>query len=735
MIKKKELIIIFFIVLLLFLFNLNVNNLYHSNIIPSGDPFTYTINLMILHKNLLDNYLYHAIKTFVSSQWYYAYKLPLVIFAEIIPFETFFYYFINYFYFFIFIVSFAHFLQLYQDNFKKNVVISFLLAIGPFLTGFRSSISLNVLQLDTQFFLLSLSFFALLLAFLKKQQLFTSLLIAVVGGLFIWSRGNSIIYFSIISFFPIIFYLLRLKNKTINHNLLYLAIPVLTILIFFSWYMNFTFSALTEYYSYHAKLQISYKYSLLSFIKNFVKIFINYPGRFITQESNLIYYVSLLINAFLLIFFTGIIFIKKIKEIIHRYYNSLLISILTYFFILIFLTINLSPWLDRNTYVDHASITMLVPLICVFAILVQFIFLKIKINSFFFVISIILIFLQHNRLNQQDYEMLLSYDEKFPNTAKPKELENFSINIFKETNNEKIGILFYSFYNPPIIDFYRLKNNLPATSMTTENVLWVIYPIPVGNPEEHVSKEKFKVYLKNVINEYDYLIMPLNIEEYSKAPTLLISKYYKETLEVLRESKDKFLPVKILNDRIKLVLLKKINPKNYNESTFYYPSINENIIEMLPNDKLTQSSRLNNMKELFDDNLSTFYEKHYLNKIELEIYLSKGLTLSSYSFEFGKHFPESLSRMPKNWSLKAYNKKEKNWITLDEKKNYTYNRDDFLNFPIFNVKNTFRSDSFKITITNNEEKHNIFRIYNLKLNNKNSTLNNEDIVQTKFKLF
>jgi hypothetical protein len=45
--------------------------------------------------------------------------------------------------------------------------------------------------------------------------------------------------------------------------------------------------------------------------------------------------------------------------------------------------------------------------------------------------------------------------------------------------------------------------------------------------------------------------------------------------------------------------------------------------------------------------------------------------------------------MPKNWSLKAYNKKEENWITLDEKKNYIYNGNDFLNFPIFNLKNTF----------------------------------------------
>jgi hypothetical protein len=735
MLKIKEIIIIFFLILLLFLFNLNVNSLYHSDIVPSGDPFSYTINLITLHKNLLDDYIYWAARTFVSSQWYYAYKLPLVIFAKIIPYETFFYYFINYFYLFIFIVSFVHFLQQFQDSFKKNVVISFLIAIGPFLTGFTSPISLNLLQLDTQFFLLSLSYFALFLAFLKKQELFTSLLIAGVGGLFIWSRGNSIFYFSIISFFPILFYLLGLKNKTIYFNFLYLAIPVLTILIFFSWYMIFTFDALVEYYSYHAKLQMSYKYSLASFIKTFFKIFVNYPGRFLTQEYNLVYYISFLINAFLLIFLLGIIFIEGIKNKFHLYYNFLLICFLTYFFILIFLTINMGSWLDKNIYVDHAKITMLVPIICIFGILVQFIFQKIKINSFVFIICIILIFLQHNRLNRNDYNNLLSsYDEKYPNLVKPIELENFAINIFKETNNKKIGILWYSFYNPPIIDFYRLKNKLPAISMHSENVNWVIYPIPVGNPEQIVSREKFKEYFKNVINEYDYLIMPLNFKDYSQNPNLLISKYHKETLDVLNESQDKFLPIKILNDAvIKLVLLKKIKQNN-NQSTNYYPNIDESKVVMLPNDRLMMISKLNHMQELFDSNLSTFYEKKYFKEIELEISLKEDFLLSSYSFEFGNHFPESISRMPKNWKIKAYNKKEKNWITLDEKKNYLFKKDDYFNYPLFNLKNTYISDTFKIIIINDTLENNIIRIYNLKLSNGDKYLNNYDILKTKLNL-
>jgi hypothetical protein len=733
MYKKRNIVIIFFIVVCLFLFNLNINHLYHTNIVPSGDPFSYTVNLIHLHKNLLTNYIYYIGQTFASSQWYYAYKLPLIIFAHVIPFETYFYYIINYFYFFIYVVSFFYFLQTFQDNLEKNLIISFLLAVFPFLAGFKSSISLNLLMLDTQFFLLSLSFFSLCLAFLKRQELFLSLLLSIVGGLLIWSRGNSIFYVLIFSFFPVIFYFLKLKNKTIKFNVIYLAIPIFTLLVFFAWYMYFCYDALTQYYSVHSNLINSHNYSFTNLIKNFIKILINYPGKLITENNNLAFYISIFVNLFLVIFSISIIFIKKIKEIAPNYYSTLIICCFTYFLILVFLTINLSPWLDVNFYVDHATITMLVPLICISAMLIQFIFFKFKINSFIFTIIIVLIFLQNNKLNRQDYNKLLSnYSKDYPNLVKPKELESFAMNVFKETNNKKIGILFYNFYNPPILDFYRLQNNLLPASMSTENVSQVIRPI-AGDPELYVSREEYKQYLKNVLVEYDYLIMPLYFEEYSKIPHLLISKYQEETIKVLKEHKDKFLPIKILNDSIQLVLLKKIDPNDYDDLAFYYPDINENKIALLPDDKFLPN-KLNNMKELFDNNLSSFYEKHYLNKIELEIYLKNKVKLNSYSFEFGKHFPESITRLPKNWSLKAYNRKEKNWITLDEKKDYIFKKTDFMNFPTFNLENIHLSDKFKIIITNNKQNHNILRIYNLKLNNGNKFINNEDVIKTKFKI-
>ena len=731
--KKKNIGLIFFIVVCFFLFNLNINHLYHTNIVPTGDPFSYTVNLIHLHKNLLTNYIYYVGQTFASSQWYYSYKLPLVIFAYIIPFETYFYYIINYFYFFIYVFSFFYFLQSLQENVNLNIVISLLLAIFPFLAGFKSSISLNLLMLDTQFFLLSISYFSLSLAFLKKQELFLTLLLSIVGGLFIWSRGNSIFYLLIFSIFPLIFYFFKLKNRTIKINIIHLVIPIITLLLFFGWYMYFCYNALAQYYSVHSNLINSHEYSFINLIKNFIKILSNYPGKLISENNNLSFYISIFINLFLVIFLIVIIFVKKIKERIPNYYNTLLICCFTYFLILFFLTVNLSPWLDVNFYVDHATITMLVPLICIVAILTQSIFFKFRINTFIFTIIVFLIFLQNNKLNKQDYNNLLSsYSKNYPNLVKPKELESFALNVFKETNNKKIGILFYNFYNPPILDFYRLQNNLLPASMSTENVSQVIRPI-AGDPELYVSREEYKQYLKNVLMEYDYLIMPLYFKEYSKFPHLLISKYQEETIKVIKEHKDKFLPVKILNDSIQLVLLKKIDPDDYDNLALYYPDINENKVALLPDDKFLPN-KLNNMKELFDNNLSSFYEKHYLKKINLEIYLKKKILLNSYSFEFGEHFPESITRLPKNWIVQSYDRKEKKWIIIDKRQNYLFNKNDYLNFPTFSLDNAYFSDKFKFIITNNDQNHNILRLYNLKLNSTNKIINNDDIIKTNFKV-
>lgn len=731
--KKKNIGLIFFIIVCLFLFNLNINHLFHNNIVPTGDPFSYTVNLIHLHKNLLNNYLHYTAQTFANSQWYYAYKLPMVLFAYIIPFETYFYYIINYFYFFIFVVSFFYFLQNFQDNLEKNLIIAFLLSAFPFTAGFKSTISLNILMLDTQFFLLSLSFFSLTLAFLKKQELFISILLSITGGLLIWSRGNSIFYLLIFSIFPLIFYFVKLKNKSLKFNLINILLPVCIVSIFFIWYMYFCYSALTDYYSVHSDLINSHKYTVLGLLKNFLKIFIYYPGKLISENSNYIFYISLITNSFVVFLLFGLILIKKIKTFGRNYYESLFISCLTYIFILFFLTVNLSPWLDVNFFVDHATITMLVPLTCIFSMLIQFIFIKVRINSFIFLISIALIFLQNNKLNHQSYNnMLADYSSNYPNLVKPKELESFAMNIFEETNNKKIGILFYNFYNPPILDFYRLKNKLNPASMSTENVSQVIRPI-AGDPELYVSRNEYKKYLTNVLNEYDYLIMPLYFDEYSIFSHLLISKYKDETKRILNESKHKFLPIKVLNDSIQLVLLKKVDQKNYDVFTTYYPSINENIIATLPDDKFIPS-QLNNMRELFDDNLSSFYEKHYVNNIELEIYLRKKVQLKSYSFEFGEHFPESISRLPKNWVIKIFDNRDKKWKKIDERQNFLFTKNDFMNFPQFELVNDRFSDKLKILITNTDQNNNILRIYNLKLKSTDKILDNNDVIKTKFKI-
>ena len=63
-------------------------------------------------------------------------------------------------------------------------------------------------------------------------------------------------------------------------------------------------------------------YSFTNLIKNFIKILINYPGKLITENNNLAFYISIFVNLFLVIFSISIIFIKKIKLLVIIYHES-----------------------------------------------------------------------------------------------------------------------------------------------------------------------------------------------------------------------------------------------------------------------------------------------------------------------------------------------------------------------------------------------------------------------------
>ena len=58
----------FVLVILLYLSNLKINFLYHTNIAPEGDPFSYTMSLITLLESM-EIRLVTGLKNFLSGQW------------------------------------------------------------------------------------------------------------------------------------------------------------------------------------------------------------------------------------------------------------------------------------------------------------------------------------------------------------------------------------------------------------------------------------------------------------------------------------------------------------------------------------------------------------------------------------------------------------------------------------------------------------------------------------------
>ena len=193
----------------------------------------------------------------------------------------------------------------------KNILIIFLIAICPFLTGFESTISLNILMLDTQFFLLAVSLFTSTLSFLINQGIYRSIWVGFVGGVFIWSRGNSIFYFFILIFIPFIYYIYNFyKDNKIKNGFYKLIIPSIIIFLFSSWYFYFCYSSIKNYYSVHTNLIDAYNYSFIGIFESFFKIILNYPGRLILDNLFGIKFLSIIIN--LIVFVTVLLISIKI---------------------------------------------------------------------------------------------------------------------------------------------------------------------------------------------------------------------------------------------------------------------------------------------------------------------------------------------------------------------------------------------------------------------------------------
>lgn len=714
--NSKYFLYSFVLVILLYITNLKINFLYHMNIVPEGDPFSYTMSLLGLLKSMEISPIV-GLKNFLSGQWYYAYKFPVLFLGYLIPKAPYLLFYVNYFYLIFFLISIYNFLgnidyTKHNHFFKRSLLVILLVLTFPFLNGFKSSISLNVLQLDTQFFLLSFCFFLNIYIFLKKFDFNQSIILSISAGFLLWSRGNSILYILVYLLIPstlYFFYIFKNFKSFINH-----IKPILLVLIIFTFfafvYYLICLDNILNYYSVHSKLINSFEFNFINFFKSLLIFAERYPGIYFTIYTNNL--TSLYSYISHLIIFIIFLFSLITKNRIILYFTS------SYFLFFILLVFNLAPWLIIKFYVDQSAVMILMPIV---AITIFYLFKY----SYFLNDKVILIlstiFLLYNPLNQQ-FKLQKQIDQNSEKElVNALELENFSVNILNYSNYNKIALLWYGKYNPPIIDYYRQINNLTPINLSNEDVNQVIRPI-AGDPEIYVTKKEFKEYLNNVLNSYNYFILPLMFDDYDKASHLLISKYKNIAKDLLIDSKINFEPVMILNDGIKLLMLKKVKKSNFKNE--YIFSSDKNKFPNLITDKIEDYKQYQYSEVLKDNNNNTFVEDFYENNSKtIKITFTESLDISSYGFLEGIHLPESLDRMPSEWHIFGT---QDNVIDIQKDINFK----NFKSKKIFTLGKTTNTDYLLFKFIG--ENHKLLRIYGMEFYDNSNNLINKYIETIKF---
>ena len=754
----------FIFVLIIYTFASQLSIVYSESIVPAGDPFSYELNLIRLNNESSTNLILYAkniFKTIVSSQWYYAYKIPIAIFSPFINNDHHNFAIINYTYFLICLIALNYSLNSISKNLKINFFSSLVICFLPWMWGYKSIISLHQISLDTQVYLVGLAYFALLIrcffnSYDKKSLLFA----AILGGLFTWTRGNAFAYFFTLTFPLITIFLIRFwnfsakKKKIILKNLFK---PFLIFLGIFGWFVLFTHRSLINYYATQQNT-INYNELNIEQILNGLKIILfNFPGAFFTSSN---YGKLNLDNIFfslffyLLLFFGLIYFFKnKKKNLVNtKIFYLIGISLLTIIFLKFFELYNI-PFYANGIHVAQTQIISLIPFSLTLVFITNYFFQKFnrKLNIFYFLYFLIIIiystihgFINTNFTAPKKFNANLVKENYFKRVANPIELEKFAINLDKNISNPKVYTLLYNFYNPVIINYYRERKNLNTIQ---RNWTWesdVIAPF-ISDPNHRGGVNNFKSSFKNILKDADYIIMPKIIEDYKYMNNIIASQFYDNLYEILNSpTSPKYEVIEELNDVFDLVLLKKANgndnsniydgkKKNYknvkmdinifklSKKSFWHQFKNiKSYDDLLDFEKIKKILISKNVSfpalNLFDNNLDTFWEKN-VKEQKILIGFEKDIDINQITLftenrklkSEENYHGQSIERVPSSILIKGSNNLE-TWDYIAEMKNISFN-DEKATFIFANEK---KYNFYLINMSNDEK---ILRLYQIYFNN------------------
>ena len=573
-VNVESVLLIICSVLLLYLFSVPVSIKWYMANVPSGDGFTYASGYFQLLDEIHNNgYLAEVHRIFRSPWRYWNQPLLVAIFSPLLVKQAFSLAIIN---FVALLLSTVAMYRLYWIV-TKSSWISLLLAFGfwfyPCSYGFAGAPDVNLLSLSIDFVhvhTIAIAVATTLTFALNPSNLVHALIAGVCSGIAVWSRGNSPPYLAISICIPVFFVLYQSfwqKRGDVSRVRLGLVAYLILALLLTRWFYLINYEAIRTYYSAafsgEALAGGSFEKAITSLSQyrdGFFRLAVgehryqNWVGQLWLRNV-----LCILPNAFA-IFATWYCWMPstRMNEWQRRSVRLIVTNGLFLFFgIFLFLTVGLRVILQEfglATFMPMAIGFQLIVSACV----LRFSFERDwRIESSFrrrAVAITVLLLACSITVSPIDRSNLRA------GVVSGRDMEMFSIGIDRWADPGKLAFLWYGTYNRSVINYFRIKNDLPPYQVY-ENEFFDALWIPTGPP----NKERMTQALDKIFSEADFIILPEKLSSYADGHVFPLNTY-PVVLDDFLNSRPR-LPFKIRERIIEsssnsLLLLERIDPKD-----------------------------------------------------------------------------------------------------------------------------------------------------------------------------
>lgn len=730
---------------------------FDKSVVPSGDPFAYTVSLFKLLDFAKDNYWDGIFSGVFTQQWYWLYKLPVALLSPLLAKEPYILCFVNYLFMAVGTISFGRLALRLGLDFNRTLILTLSLWLYPWVYGYRTSFSLFTLMLETSFFWILIAFTAHVIIYALEPKSFKNAVVAgVFAGLAVWGRGNSLPYILIILFLPITVIVYRLiKSRSSKKKIMP---PLLTFIgisgILVAWFYAITFDQLRAYYWDWAEgttcdtQEITPVFNNLEATVTGIKIILlNFPAAIFTRDpsTSASIFTSLLMH--LSVIFSVVFAFRRWRNMSSRGNRLLLWSSLTgatlYFGNMMMMILIIAPSLGAGeSMLYHPFLMMLVGFAFSMVVPLTFLLERKKIDSWIAKSAVLplamIFFLSYGYY----YSKELTPIDVSVDAANPNDVSNFAVNLEKVIGDKTLAILWYGqTYNRNILAYYRIANGLPEPKFYTDSgeMSWLTTSY-TSECAENMPIEDFRKLLRKLLVKPDYIIIPEDIQkfEFMMGQPGLANR--KEELANLLNSPDspKFGVKMILHDYygVRLLLLERLkfgkNPNHLDLLKLPYGGPNGGQAHLYPNAVRDTFREIQPVDWFSTGMLSTFspdefWEANgsYPHMIQAELTGRKKIL--KYSLKTGVHVPEALTRMPTDWILEG-SLGENKWVQLDSRSGQTQWKKD--SAETFLIQNPGEYNYYRFIFQKGRDPQ-IIRIYEIKFFEKdqNGQLKMVDILE------